>query len=153
MESHLKMRENENVWWAAQPPEVSTVQCLEPVNEPYVAKGTSQVFSRVRTREGAIDPVGPGDRWVGGGVDWKGERDRVRRAATRPAVRLARDARRMACGAWEPLQPLPSGQGRGAASLRPYVTRREGPWRARAFPARELGVEGAGDVGVNLQEV
>lgn len=54
MESHLKMRENENVWWAAQPPEVSTVQCLEPVNEPYVAKGTSQVFSRVRTREGAI---------------------------------------------------------------------------------------------------
>lgn len=83
----------------------------------------------------------------------------MRRTATRPAVRLAGPARPAhgwggaARGAWEPLQPLPSGPGRGAASPRPYVTRREGPWQAWAFPARELEVEGAGGVGVNLQEV
>ena len=50
----MQTHENENAWWAAQPPEVSGVQRLEPVNDPYVAKGTSQVFSRARTREGAI---------------------------------------------------------------------------------------------------
>lgn len=49
-----------------------------------------------------------------------------------------------------PSSLLPFRPGPGAASPRPYLARREGPWRAWAFPTPENVIEGAGRRGSEL---
>lgn len=91
--------------------------------------------------------------WVGD-AGRRGKQDRARRHP--PAVRPPPGAQRVARAALpaEPGAPSapPFRRGPGAASLRPYVTGREGPG-GHGLPGPELGVEGAGGVMVNLQEV